>query len=93
METNRYRKKPVIIDAIQWTGHNFQKVLKFVEETEFENARKILAFHQNHLHIQTLEGTHLANEGDWIIRGVHQEYYPCKPDIFEETYERVEEGD
>ena len=42
--------------------------------------------------IQTLEGDHLARKGDWIIRGVHGEFYPCKPDIFAKTYEPAEEG-
>jgi len=68
----RYRKKPVVIDAVQWTGTNHRG--------RFRGG----------LVIKTLEGEHLANIGDYIIKGVHGEFYPCKPDIFRETYEEVE---
>ena len=83
----KFRKKPVEIEAVQWTGNNVSEILDFVNHIDIRI--------QNHddkadLYINTLEGTMHASEGDWIIRGVHGEYYPCKPDIFEETYEPTE---
>ena len=83
----KFRKKPVEIEAVQWTGNNVSEILDFVNHMDIRI--------QNHddktdLYINTLEGTMHASEGDWIIRGVHGEYYPCKPDIFEKTYEPVE---
>ena len=80
----KYRKKPVVIEAVQWTGENLKEVLDFMK---WRNA--------NHddvsgLVIHTLEGNHSARVGDWIIKGVQGEFYPCKPDIFEQTYEMTE---
>ena len=82
----KYQKKPVIIEAIQWTGDNYEEVKWFIPNTILarKNAKGELA-------IGTLEGVMTASKGDFIIRGVHGEYYPCKPDIFEETYEKVPE--
>jgi len=88
----KYRKKPVIIEAIQWTGDNLFECLNFMNcgdmQPEIYNI-----FHNcnNEIGIQTLEGTMLASVGDYIIKGVAGELYPCKPDIFEKTYEKVEE--
>ena len=81
----KYRKKPVEIEAIQWAGDNYKEICDFVGkdlETSVVN---------NGLIIETLEGNHLALVNDFIIKGVQGEFYPCKPDIFESTYERVEE--
>lgn len=76
-------KKPVQIQAVRWTGYNFQEVQEFV-------GRDILSRSTFPcLAITTLEGTMLANIDDWIIRGVKGEFYPCKPDIFDQTYEEV----
>lgn len=82
----KYRKKPVVIEAIQWTGENYNQVCKFV------GKRLDIATGHNDvgLMIRTLEGTMFASQGDYIIRGIKGEYYPCKPDIFEETYEETE---
>ena len=77
----RWRKKPVEVDAIRWTGANEADVLAFCD-----GAASII---NGWLRIATLEGTHVAMIGDYIIRGVNGEYYPCKADIFEMTYERV----
>jgi len=79
----KFRKKPVIIDAIQWTGNNFKEI------QDFCRAGFILSGDQ--LKIKTLEGIMTASKGDWIIQGVTKEYYPCKPDVFKETYEPVKE--
>ena len=88
-KTMKYRKKPVIIEAIQWTGKNKKEITEFVGPmAEFEVAgskdNKLY-----YLFINTLEGRMEASEGDYIIRGVNGEYYPCKPDIFDKTYEKV----
>ena len=77
-EALRFTKKPVTIEAIQWTGKNLREVIAFTDG-HADEAR-------DGLKIYTLEGKMLANVGDWIIRGVKGEYYPCKPDIFEATY-------
>jgi hypothetical protein len=76
----RFRKKPVVIEALQYTGAFPLDWLGFhesVNQVPGEDA----------IEINTLEGTMRADLGDWIIRGVKGEFYPCKPDIFEATYE------
>ncbi|TFG46377.1 MAG: hypothetical protein E4H40_07410 [Candidatus Brocadiia bacterium] len=79
----RYRKKPVVIEAVQWTGENFDEIKKFCPN---------LAYHGTvgGLIIETLEGGMRARVDDFIIQGVKGEFYPCKLDIFEATYEVVE---
>lgn len=82
----RYRKKPILIEAIQWDG-------------SYESQGQIVTWSKGavsgwfdgayHLVVETLEGTMRAEVGDWIIRGVQGEFYPCKPDIFEATYSKV----
>ncbi len=79
----KYRKKPVVIDAIQFTGLNPVDVAHFFGDFQ-DWEPSIEGFT-----IKTLEGDHLAQPGDWIIKGVAGEFYPCKPDIFEQTYEAV----
>lgn len=83
----RFRKKPVEIDAEQWLpespGAKNVELIPGCRIVIGPNGEKRVA-------IRTLEGTMLALPGDWIIRGVNGEYYPCKPDIFEKTYEAVE---
>jgi len=78
----KYIKKPVVIDAIQWTGKNEIEISEFIGE----DITWSVLYPGLQLIIPTLEGDHRASVGDFIIRGVHGEYYPCKPDIFEETY-------
>ena len=83
----KFQKKPLIIDAIQWTGSNYEEICKFVgEELTY---RDLVGCEINQLEIDTREGTMVAKVNDWIIRGVFGEFYPCKPHIFEETYDRV----
>ena len=91
----KYKKKPVIIDAIQWTGGNMVEIAdfakgfaKFDEIRQGDSENNIPA--QYDLSIQTLEGTMQASRGDYIIKGVNGEFYPCKPDIFEKTYEKAD---
>jgi hypothetical protein len=76
-----FRKKPVEIEAVQYTGDNGQEICLFVGEADRNEKNQFL--------IHTLEGTMAADPGDWIIKGVKGEFYPCKPDIFEATYEEV----
>ena len=75
-------KKPVTIDAIKWTGDNLMEVLIF---TGAESAEYSLL--DAELTIDTLEGRMKASKGDYIIKGVKGEFYPCKPDIFHATYD------
>ena len=78
-------KKPVEIQAVQWTGDNYDEIANFAGELHVEYS----AEYWNKLVVHTLEGDHYASLGDWIIRGVAGEFYPCKPSIFKQTYEEV----
>lgn len=87
----KYRKKPVVIEALQFVDEpvRLEELSVFIKDQDLvvsykdpENPKLIL---------ETLEGTVEASVGDYIIKGVHNEYYPCKPDIFKETYDEVEE--
>lgn len=79
-----YVKRPVEIQAVQWTGENRDEIKEFAgEKIMFMRWRET---QQPGLIIKTLEGDHHASIGDYIIRGVKGEFYPCKPDVFEETY-------
>ena len=89
----KYRKKPVEIDAVQLHMFNMDSLIEQMRRDGYE----VESFSQppmravSGLKIKTLEGTMQANFGDWIIKGVQCEYYPCKPDIFEKTYDLVSE--
>lgn len=89
----QYRKKPVVIEAVQWLPEDPRHVnpawLSAAQDIPWP---KNGAVRSNNLLLQimTLEGTMTVNVGDYIIQGVKGELYPCKPDIFELTYERVE---
>ena len=87
----KYRKKPVVIEAVQFfnTTESIEKLSGFVDNqdvvVDYKNPEKPI------MKIETLEGIMSASEGDYIIKGVNGEFYPCKPDIFEKTYELVED--
>lgn len=83
----KYRKKPVEVEAVQWTGENDTEIVRFVNH----DGKRWAAYSLGVMYIDTLEGVMIASPGDYIIKGVNGEFYPCKPDIFEKTYERVEE--
>ena len=83
MINRKYRKKPVVIEAIQYTGDNKRDVIEFTSQRACTNTG------YSYLTIFTLEGEMHANINDWVIKGVNGEFYPCKPDIFEKTYEKV----
>lgn len=83
-EGQKFRKRPVVINAIMWTGGNSDDIVKFcggaASVDDMASGRQAMV-------IATLEGDMAAMPGDWIIRGVKGEFYPCKPDIFALTYE------
>lgn len=85
----KYRKKPVIIEAIQFEDNSD----RIIEIHEFMGGDTIRVNYEDknnpYLKVETLEGIMKASVGDYIIKGVNGEFYPCKPDIFEKTYERV----
>jgi len=87
----RYTKKPVTIDAIQWTGINKEEIKDFCGEAcVFTNIKINKVKVKEVLYIGTLEGIMEASIGDYIIKGIKGEFYPCKPDIFELTYTKNE---
>lgn len=91
----KFRKKPVEVEVIQWTGLNLEEIKSFVGEslwysiidTAWEVGKGVPHILMK---IKTLEGDHFCTKGDFIIKGVNGEFYPCKPDIFEKTYELAE---
>lgn len=98
---SKFRKKPVVIEAVQWHGANLPEILAFADSGDrwkqsAGDCPNVGGWGIGHtpmdgvLFIPTPEGEMRANPGDWIIRGVKGELYPCKPDIFEKTYEPVE---
>ena len=101
-----YRKKPVVIEAIQLTETNIAEVYQFIHpEDNFSRPVSSIASEKWYeyetvvkregMYIYTLEsgnGTQIASFGDFIIKGIQGEFYPCKPDIFEKTYEIVNEA-
>lgn len=88
MSIRMYRKKPVVIEAIEYTGYNLEEIKKWNDEI-YESAANVDGEFVKQLFIPTLEGEMTAQLGDFIIKGVQGECYPCKPDIFEQTYEQV----
>jgi len=92
-----YRKKPVVIEAVQLLDNkdSVNEAIIFIHgESEVSTEWLKGAYYedinmQGYLGIQTLEGTMKASFGDWIIKGVSGEFYPCKPDIFHKTYETI----
>jgi hypothetical protein len=86
----KFRKKPVVIEAMQWTGsiRQHDDIAHWIMDNSELQIDAGVEGDGWHLFINTLEGRMDASPGDWIIRGVQGEFYPCKPDIFEQTYER-----
>lgn len=81
----QYRKKPVVINAVQITNETFDAP----HPNDDHIPGLIYDPVKRQVEIKTLEGTMIGNLGDWIIKGVNGELYPCKPDIFEKTYDEV----
>lgn len=90
---SRFKKKPVeveawkVLDLLRSATHDWPSLPVQIEDA-YEEGK--IVFTVNKIHITTLEGTMYANLGDWVICGVQGELYPCKPDIFDATYEPVE---
>ena len=82
----KFRKKPVTIEAIQWTGDNTSEIGEFLAGVHWATSG-------DNPVIPTLEGDMVVSLNDWIIKGVKGEFYPCKPDIFEATYEAADKPD
>ena len=80
----KYRKKPVVIEAVQYDGFHTGELNDFCGSSIFEPVG-------GSPFIRTLEGDMTISKGDWVIKGVKGEFYPCKPDIFEQTYELLEQ--
>lgn len=89
----KFRKKPVVIEAVQWKGfnkQNWQELYDFCKGADGVSC--LTGPHPNDkISIETLEGTMFGNVDDFIIKGVNGEFYPCKPDIFLKTYDAVTE--
>ena len=86
----KFRKKPIVIEAIQWDGNPNETFPEISRWTDMSG--EIGLDPTGDLIILTLEGNMRASVGDWIIKGVGDEFYPCKPDIFQKTYEEVIEA-
>lgn len=90
MNTAKYRKKPVVIEAHQHKADDTKVTAEWIEKVSGKSWCEVLLFDvQGRAVIKTLEGTMIGDDGDYIIRGVNGEFYPCKPDIFEQTYAPV----
>ena len=98
--SNRFRKKPVVIDAVQYKSPSYSNLREFVDSFGDNGNERIKVIRDEGLNITssssggklcivTLEGNMEISNGDFLIRGVNGEFYPCKPDIFEKTYEAV----
>src|SRR5690625_1717147 len=87
LEPKTYRKKPVHVKAIEFNGNNSKQVEEFV----YGESHEKYFTSSPHVTIKTLEGDMRVSKGDYIIRGVAGEFYPCKPDIFKATYEEVDQ--
>lgn len=87
----KYRKKPVVVEAVQFTRQNQERCKQFTQGKlrDVKIPRSIDGVMTGT--VDTLEGEYTATENDYIIKGIKGEFYPCKPGIFHKTYERVEE--
>ncbi len=84
----KYRKRPVIVDTVQWTGENVDEITEFIgSSVRIWDKKEGLPV----LDIFTLEGVMRAQHGDWIIQGVEGEFYPCNNRIFHATYELLDD--
>ncbi|WP_121605524.1 hypothetical protein [Virgibacillus sp. Bac332] len=86
----KYRKKPVVIEAFKYGIDDMPEWFKEACRNNIITMISQYAGEARWCEIETLEGTMTANEGDYIIKGVNGEFYPCKPDIFKQTYELVD---
>jgi|LUMK01.1.fsa_nt_gb hypothetical protein len=95
----KYKKKPIPIEAIQWTGNNAEEVIEFCDDSLIYNVKDYIDMAESRglpdgstfFIIKTLEGYMDVQVGAYIIKGVKGELYPCKEDIFLETYDEIED--
>lgn len=92
MISSKYVKKPVVIEAVLWTGNNAQipDIMDWISDSGGRSDFALDPKHGKALFIHTLEGEMAALPGDYIIKGIKGEFYPCKPDIFEASYDMAE---
>jgi hypothetical protein len=83
---HKYTKKPIVIEAVQWTGDNQKEIFDFCSMSYFNTT---LETGELSLMIQTLEGPMSASVGDYVIKGIKNEFYACKPDVFMLSYDKV----
>ena len=91
----RYRTKPCEIEAIQWTGFNLKELQEFVDNDSLTYVKRGITLPaivppDIDIFINTLEGVIQASRGDYIIKGLRGEFYPCKPDVFDKKYKLIE---
>jgi hypothetical protein len=86
----KFRKKPVVIEATQWFKDGDHPAVVMRDTYAQKKISPGITYLGKVAVIKTLEGEHIVTPGDWIITGVKGEHYPCKPDIFEMTYETLE---
>ncbi len=88
----RFRKKPIVIEAVQWPLHydEWPAWLKEAWQRPFEEPGAFYSLAGSSFLLSTLEGQHIVSDGDYIIKGIANELYPCKADIFAATYDPVE---
>ncbi len=85
---SKWRKKPVVIEAVQFNGDNGPDIVNWAHNGLPPEANSVIRLgYPGYLYVRTLEGTMEAYPNDWIIKGIKGEFYPCKPDIFNATYE------
>ena len=91
----KYRKKPVVVEAIQWTGSNLEEIRNFVGSDLIEDCEELFDIKRElqktlaSIAIDTLEEIMTVNYGDYIIKNEHGDFYPCRLDVFKQTYEEV----
>jgi len=93
---SKFRKRPIVIEAVQLHEHNLTELYNFLGITNrgsFLDCGHGIDPTDGKFKITTLEGVHTASMGDYIIKGIQGEFYPCKPDIFKESYDEVGEND
>lgn len=86
----KYRTKPVVIEAVQFTRKNWEEVISFTDGKAICMTTERCIHGKSYCYINTLEGKMQVSEGDYIIKGVNGEFYHCKPDVFAKTYEVAE---
>lgn len=87
----KYRKKPIVIEAVKWNGNNVDEIADFIGLNSCITCGDPENEDESYFIISTLEGEMKAAINDYVIKGIKGEFYPCKPDIFEATYELVQD--